>query len=144
MNDLYLLARIAGSDVAIDTRQVESVVSAGETISVPAAPRQIAGLFALRSRVVTLIDCSWTVSGTTAPIEAGTNVVISSIGGHVYGFLAERVEDVVAIAPDRIGPPGGVAPGWADVVCGIATLDDRALLVISLEKFVHAPERIAA
>ena len=144
MNDLYLVARIAGTDVAIPTREVESVVSVGEIVPVPAAPRRIAGLFALRSRVVTLIDGNWTIRGARTDIKPGATAIVSQIGGHIYGFVADRVDDVLTIAPDRIMDAGGVADGWGEVATGVATLDDRALLIVSLERFVAAPARLAA
>ncbi len=144
MNDLYLVARIAGTDVAIPSREVESVVSVGEIVPVSAAPRRVAGLFALRSRVVTLIDGAWTVSGRRTEITPGTIAIVSIIGGHNYGFVAERVDDVLTIAPDHIRPPGSIATGWSDVATGVATLEERALLIVSLERFIAAPTRIAA
>ncbi len=144
MNNLYLVASIAGTDVAIPTREVESVVSVGEIIPVPGAPNRIAGLFALRSRVVTLINGAWTVSGERAAIQPGATAIVSAIGGHIYGFVVERVEDVLMIEPDRIMDAGGISQGWSDVATGVATMEDRALLIVSLERFVTAPSRLAA
>ncbi|WP_420605659.1 chemotaxis protein CheW [Novosphingopyxis sp.] len=144
MNNLYLVARIAGTDVAIPTREVESVVSVGEIVPVPAAAKRIAGLFALRSRVVTMIDGAWTVSGERTDIQPGAIAIVTAIGGHIYGFVAERVEDVLTIEPDRIMDAGGIALGWSDVATGVATMDERALLIVSLEHFINAPGRLAA
>lgn len=144
MNDLYLVARIAGTDVAIATHEVESVVSVGEIVPVPAAPKRIAGLFALRSRVVTLIDASWIAAGSRSDIKPGATAIVSLIGGHIYGFLADKVEDVLTIDPGLIRPAGGMSDGWSEVATGVATLEQRALLVVSLEKFVIAPARLAA
>lgn len=144
MKNLYLVARVAGTDIAIKTHEVESVVSVGEIIPVPAAPKRVAGLFALRSRVVTLIDAGWIATGQRNENGAGTTAIVSSIGGHIYGFLAEKVEDVLSIDPGLIIPPGGLSGGWSDVATGVATLEQRALLVVSLEKFIIAPARLAA
>ena len=144
MNNLYLVARIAGTDVAIPTREVESVVSVGEIVKVPAAPSRVAGLFALRSRVVTLIDGAWIVRGTRQPATPGATAIVSAIGGHIYGFVVDRVDDVLTIGPERIMASGGIAAGWSDVATGVATMEDRALLLVSLERFITAPSRQAA
>ena len=55
-NNLFLIAYIAGRTVAIDSAEVDSVVDIGRITPVPYAYRDVAGLAALRSRVVTVID----------------------------------------------------------------------------------------
>src|SRR3546814_7893487 len=56
MEKLYLVARIADTRVALRSRTIHSVVTVGQPVEVPGAPPHVAGLFALRSRVFTLID----------------------------------------------------------------------------------------
>ena len=57
MNELLLIVSIAGSRVALPAAAVESVVELESLIPVPRAPDHLAGLSALRSRVLTVIDC---------------------------------------------------------------------------------------
>ena len=57
MNELLLIVSIAGSRVALAAADVESVVEIDTLIPVPRAPIHLAGLSALRSRVLTVIDC---------------------------------------------------------------------------------------
>jgi purine-binding chemotaxis protein CheW len=57
MNELLLIVSIAGSRVALLAADVESVVEIDTLIPVPRAPGHLAGLSALRSRVLTVIDC---------------------------------------------------------------------------------------
>jgi hypothetical protein len=64
MDDLKLIARIAGQDVALSAEAIESVVEIDAITPVPLAAAHIAGLAALRSRVLTLID-------TYAALELG-------------------------------------------------------------------------
>ena len=56
MNELLLIVTIAGSRVALPAAAVESVVELDTLIPVPRAPVHVAGLSALRSRVLTVID----------------------------------------------------------------------------------------
>ncbi len=144
MKDLYLVAHVAGTQVAICTSEVESVVSIGEVVPIPAAPRRVAGMFALRSRVVTLIDAGWMVSGERLAAAEGGTAIVAEIGGHVYGFVAEAVEDVVTIAPEQIREAGGISAGWSGFAAGVATMEERTLLVVKLENFISAPRQLAA
>src|SRR3712207_9580094 len=66
MNELLLVARIGGERVALAASAVESVVELDTLIFVPRAAAHVAGLSALRSRVLTVIDCMRSLElGTT-------------------------------------------------------------------------------
>jgi len=62
---LYLIARIADEMIALPATEIGSVVEVDQIAAVPRVARHIAGLFALRSRVLTVID-------TRASLELGT------------------------------------------------------------------------
>ncbi|HKY82111.1 MAG TPA: chemotaxis protein CheW, partial [Sphingobium sp.] len=55
MNRLYLFAMLAGTRIAVETREVEAVVKLTDISPVPSAGAHVAGLSALRSRVLTII-----------------------------------------------------------------------------------------
>ena len=55
MNELLLIVTIAGQRVALPAAAVESVVELDTLIPVPRAACHVAGLSALRSRVLTVI-----------------------------------------------------------------------------------------
>ena len=57
MSELLLVVVIAGERVALPAAAVESVVELDTLIPVPRAAPHVAGLSALRSRVLTVIDC---------------------------------------------------------------------------------------
>ena len=71
MDKLYLIARIADTRVALRSRAIHSVVTVGTPVEVPAAPPHVAGLFALRSRVFTLIDPHVVVGLPSVAVAAG-------------------------------------------------------------------------
>jgi purine-binding chemotaxis protein CheW len=57
MNELLLIVTIAGERVALSRRRGRIVVELDTLIPVPRAAPHVAGLSALRSRVLTVIDC---------------------------------------------------------------------------------------
>ncbi|MBX9728656.1 MAG: chemotaxis protein CheW [Sphingopyxis sp.] len=129
MATLFLIARIAGRAVAIDSDLVESVVDIGEIIPVPKAGREVRGLAALRSRVVTVIDtCS--ALGLPQIDQPTARAVITMVDGHHYAVLVDTLEDV---APFTLQPfTLGIAleGGWARVACGFVERDGDAVLAI--------------
>ena len=66
MSSLLLVVTIGGQRVALPSDAVESVVELDTLIPVPRAAPHVAGLSALRSRVLTVIDCMRSLElGTT-------------------------------------------------------------------------------
>ncbi|MCC6478136.1 chemotaxis protein CheW [Sphingorhabdus sp.] len=136
MDRLFLLTQIAGTEVAICSNIVESVVSIGEVSPVPRCDPVIAGLFALRSRVLTLIDCQYRVTGVQAPIGKGALAAIASIGGHSFGLLVEKVYDVVTVSEDAMCPAVKLGEGWTDIVSSLLAIDGRLVMVIDPDRLV--------
>ena len=56
MESLYLIVRVAGDTVALRADGIGSVVEIDAISAVPRVPPHIRGLFALRSRILTVID----------------------------------------------------------------------------------------
>jgi purine-binding chemotaxis protein CheW len=145
MSKLYLLAEIAGVEVAICSDIIESVVNVGEVVAVPRCDPVIAGLFALRSRVLTLIDCQYRISRRRKSAVNGSLAAIATIGGHSFGLLVDKVFDVMTVADDAVHPAVKLAPEWTAVVRDLVAIGDRMVMIVDPEQLVAAePLREAA
>jgi purine-binding chemotaxis protein CheW len=144
MQQLFLIAEIAGTDIAIHSEYIESAVTVGDVIEVPRCNPVIAGLFALRSRVLTLIDCQYRVTGMKAGNAKGELAVIASLGGHNFGLLVDKVRDVVPVATDALKPAVKLDPKWAEIVSSLVEIDGKLLMVVDPERLVAVENRIAA
>lgn len=136
MKNLYLIAHLAGSRVAIESGLVESIVHVPDIVPVPNCDPTVAGIFALRSRVLTLIDTQLLVSATPQKAEKGALAVVTEIAGHQYGLLVDKVEDVVAIADDQMESKLKPPPAWEKYVRQIASSDDGLVMVLNPESLV--------
>ena len=144
MDALYLIVTIAGQRVALSAEPVESVVELEGIVPVPRVPGHIAGLAALRSRVLTIVDCVASLELAPVPPGAPRRAVIVLVEGHHYGLLVDEVLDVVAIAqPPR---PANLAlrGGWARVMRGIVSHEDRALPLLDPAALIEGPVTLAA
>lgn len=140
---LFLIAQIAGRTVGIESHQVESVIDIGTIIPVPRAERQVRGLAALRSRVVTVIDTRAALGLEAGPDEA-TRAVITIVDGHHYAVLVDALDDV---APFELAPlsPGLVLDkGWLTVGRGIIERDGEPILAIALAALIPRGLALAA
>jgi purine-binding chemotaxis protein CheW len=143
-HSLYLIATIDGARVAIESDLVESVVHVHEVIPVPQSNPSVAGLFALRSRVLTLIDSQYLVTGKSLPTQNGTLAIIAEISGHHFGLLVESVEDVVSISLEDIEKQVRPASKWASLSTGIVEVGGQVAMIIDPAALVTAPQQLAA
>jgi len=143
MERLYLMVRIAGELVAIDANEVGSVVEIDAVTPVPRVAAHIAGLFALRSRVLTVIDSR---AALGIPAEDGApmpEAVVITIDGHSYALLVEAVEDVASA--DALAPCVATLAGeWARVATGRLTTERGDILLIDPARLILGAEEQAA
>jgi purine-binding chemotaxis protein CheW len=144
MKELHLIAVIAGEKVAIPAEQIDSVVTVRESVPVPSAAPFISGLFALRSRVLTLIDCQFFVSGEPAELRPGQPAIVVNIGGCCYGLLVDAVIDVVHTAVRPVPLPGQLPAGWSDIGRALLEIDGATYLLIDPDYMVNPILRRAA
>jgi purine-binding chemotaxis protein CheW len=139
MEKLYLVARIADTRVALRSRAIHSVVTVGTPVRVPAAPPHVAGLFALRSRVFTLIDPHVVIGLAPVPVAAGQRVIVVDVADHGYALLADEIEDVCFIEAPETRIAGRLLPGWARVAEAMIEHDGASLLVVDPSHFITPP-----
>ena len=144
MEKLYLIARIADTRVALRSRSITSVVTDGAPVEVPGAPPHVAGLFALRSRVFTLIDPHVVVGLPSVPVAPGQRVVVVDVAEHGYALLADEIEDVCFIDAPETRIAGKLMPGWARVADAMIEHEGHSLLVVDPSHFITLPAQRAA
>jgi purine-binding chemotaxis protein CheW len=144
MEKLYLVARIADTRVALRSGAIHSVVTVGTPVEVPAAPPHVAGLFALRSRVFTLIDPHVVVGLPPVTAVRGQRVIVVDVADHGYALLADEIEDVCFIDAPETRVAGKLLPGWARVADAMIEHDGASLLVVDPAHFITLPVASAA
>lgn len=133
--ELFLIARIAGRSVAIDSSQVESVVDIGMITPVPRAAGEVCGLAALRSRVVMVIDTCAALNLPPSDPQP-SRAVITLVDGHHYAILVDALEDVALF--ERSPLPGSFVldGGWRRAGCGVVDRDGDPILAVDLRALI--------
>ncbi|MBX9815697.1 MAG: chemotaxis protein CheW [Proteobacteria bacterium SG_bin5] len=132
---LFLIARIAGRAVAIDSDQVESVVDVPEITPVPGTGAVVHGLAALRSRVVTVIDTCIALDLLPSP-RAPKRAVITHVDGHHYALPVDQLEDVALFDPLPLAEGVAIEGGWARAAAGLVVREGDPMLVIDLRALI--------
>lgn len=146
MNELLLIATIAGERVALPAAAVESVIELDALIPVPRAPDHIAGLSALRSRVLTVIDCQRALGlGETAFDDGAIHeAAVVEMDGHHYALSVDAVEDVIDALSEPKQVRAAMGEGWERVSAGMVETEEGPLLLVSIDALVAGQQEMAA
>lgn len=140
MNALLLIVTIAGQRVAFPAESVESVVELDTLIPVPRAAPHIAGLSALRSRVLTVIDCMRSLElGVTDCADGIREAAVIELDGHHYALLVDSVDDVVDALSDPVAIRAAMGRGWERVSHGLVETAEGPLLLIDVAALIIGP-----
>ncbi|MEA3389780.1 chemotaxis protein CheW [Sphingobium sp. CCH11-B1] len=137
MNNLYLLATLAGTRIAVEGWEVEAVVRLTDISPVPGMGAHVAGLSALRSRVLTIIDVAALITGTSTPESQRGLAVIANISGHSYGLMVDSVSDICPVAEGELPLRGQLERAWAPYARAIVEHDGHPWLLVSLAAFIE-------
>ena len=145
MNELLLIVTIADERVALPAAAVESVVELETLTPVPRAPSHVAGLSALRSRVLTVIDCTRSLElGDTDCSDGIREAAVIELDGHHYALIVDLVEDVVEALSEPAPVRAAMAQGWDRVAQGMVETEAGPLLLIDVTALIAGPEMRAA
>ena len=145
MSELLLIVTIGGQRVALHADAVESVVELDTLIPVPRAAPHVAGLSALRSRVLTVIDCLRSLElGETNCANGVREAAVVEFDGHHYALLVDLVEDVVEAQSDPSPVRAAMGAGWERVSAGMVETESGPLLVVDIAGLIAGVEAKAA
>jgi purine-binding chemotaxis protein CheW len=146
MNQLLLIVTIAGSRVAFPAARVESVVELEALSPVPRAAAHVAGLSALRSRVLTVIDCQRSLELGATDLSGLREAAVVEIDGHHYALTVDAVEDVVEALSDPQPVRATMAAGWQRVGLGMIETEEGPRLLLDIAEIISGPagDRAAA
>ena len=143
MNDLMLLTRIANRPAVFRASDIASIIEIDAITPVPQAPDFVAGLTALRSRALTVIDSRMAL-GLAQPGPADPRSPVVEIGGHPYALLVDAVEDVVAVVGAPTPLAATLGPQWSRCAHGMIETAAGPAIVIDVSALISGPQRAAA
>ncbi|MEM7687390.1 MAG: chemotaxis protein CheW [Pseudomonadota bacterium] len=139
MNDLLVMAQIAGRRCALHASDVKSVIELGAITPVPRSPDFIAGITALRSQALTVIDCRIALGFREIAWATDHRAAVVKVGGHSYALVVDAIEDIATSrsAPENV--PGGFGPEWSRAATGMVETAIGPALLIDLAALIAGP-----
>ena len=144
MAELLLIASLAGRRIAFPASEIEAVVELEGLTPAPRAAGHVAGLSALRSRVLTVIDGLASLEFGRSERAGLIEAIVVPSGGHFYALLVDDVEDVIEASgpPAPVGAPLG--PGWERVALGMVETESGLFLLVDPHALIAGPAARAA
>ena len=144
MSDLLLLTRIGGRAAAFRAQDIRSIIELGAITPVPRAPHHVAGLAALRSRALTVLDARRALGITGEAAETDERAAVVEVAGHAYALQVDRVNDVVTALGEPAAAPATLGPEWTRVALGMIETTAGPAILIDVVGLVNGPNRAAA
>ena len=144
MNELYLMCSIAGQRVALPALRVQSVIEVSEITPIPGTPAFVAGLTALRSQALTVIDCARAIGVPGGEWTGERRAAVLSIEGHLYALMLDEAKDVGEARSEVMAVAGGFGAAWQRVAIGLIETDGDPALLIDVDALVAGPNEAAA
>lgn len=141
MNDLLLMTQIAGRRCGLKASDVKSVIELGAVTPVPQSPDYIAGITALRSQMLTVVDCRMALGLQSDDWPTDHRAAVVSVDGHSYALMVDAVEDIATgqSQPDMV--PGGFGPEWTRIATGMVETSIGPALLIDLPALISGSEK---
>ena len=141
----FVTFRRTGVFYGLDIAEVRQAVRLSSVESLAAVPDFVAGRSFVDRRYEIIVDLARVFSPGEA--TAGSHAVLVSREGREFGFLADRLGDVVEVGLDGFRPlPPFVGAGRPDWLRGLVTVERREILILDLRRILEAaaPDRISA
>ncbi|MEL7446762.1 MAG: chemotaxis protein CheW, partial [Pseudomonadota bacterium] len=142
MNELMVMAEIAGRRCALRAHDVQSVIELGELTPVPRTPDFIAGITALRSQALTVIDCRKALGIDPASFDTDSRAAVIKASGHPYALMVDKIEDITTAQSEPDQVVGGFGSEWSRVAAGMVETSIGPALLLNAEVLVAGPEPV--
>jgi purine-binding chemotaxis protein CheW len=139
--DNYILFTVAGTAYALPSQDVAHVEMVEQITRVPNAPDFVDGVVFSRGQVVPAINMRARFGFERAPIDLATRLLVVHSHGRSVGLLVDACREFMTVPQSAIHPPGDALSGLgAQYVDGVATLNDRLIVLLGLERLLGTTE----
>ncbi|MEO5804076.1 MAG: chemotaxis protein CheW [Verrucomicrobiota bacterium] len=131
--DTYILFEVASTTYGVKSREVLHVEMIDQVTPVPNAPAFVDGVVFSRGQVIPAANLRVRFGFPRAPHTLRTRLLVVQSSERAVGLVVDSAREFKAIPPQTIQPPDAAIAGLSGkFLSGIATLDDRLVLLLDL------------
>lgn len=145
----YLTFTLGTEDYGVDILRVQEIRGWHAVTRVPNAPAHLLGVLNLRGTIVPIIDLRMRFGLQRIEYTPVTVIIVLSVktgsGERVFGIVVDSVSDVLDVAAGDIKatPEFGAAVN-TDFICGLATVGERMVMLLDIDRLLSSSELAAA
>jgi purine-binding chemotaxis protein CheW len=137
----FLSFKLGAEEYCLDILNVQEIRGYDTVTSIANTPDFIKGVINLRGNIVPIVDMRIKFRLSEARYDATTIVIILNLNRKMIGIVVDSVSDVIALPLDAIreAPRFGSAIN-TEFISGMATVDDRMLIVVDIHKLMSSED----
>ena len=145
LRDHYILFIVAGTTYALPSRQVAHVDMVEQITRVPNAAPYVDGVVFSRGQIVPAVNMRARFGFERVAADLRTRFLVATVGDRSVGLLVDACREFLTIDASTIHPPGdAIAGGTTPYIAGIATIGDRMIVILDLDRLLSSTEPILA
>jgi purine-binding chemotaxis protein CheW len=137
----YILFTVAGTTYALTSGEVLHMEMIDDITRVPNAPSFIDGVVFSRGQVVPVVNLRARFGFERAAFDLRSRLIVVQSESRLIGLVVDAAREFVAIPPELVQPPSDALAGMSGrYVEGIASIGDRLVLILSLDRILNFAE----
>ena len=143
----YLTFTLDEEDFAVDVINVREVLDFTNVTKVPRTPDFMKGVINLRGSVVPVVDMRLKFGLEEAEVTVDTCIIVMEVDmegeATVIGALADSVQEVFELDPNRIEPPPRIGTRLeTEFISGMGKYNDDFIIILDINEVFSANELI--
>jgi purine-binding chemotaxis protein CheW len=141
----FITFQIGEQILGIDIMAVREIRAWSPTTALPHVANHVRGVVNLRGTVLPVMDLRARLGwGETDP-SARHVIMVVRVNEQLQGLIVDAVNDIVTIDEDNLQAPPDVSGNrLGEIIRGLASIDDRMVMILALEALAIEPENIVA
>ena len=138
MNRQLITFQLSDQVLGIDIMAIREIRAWSPATPLPNVPEYVRGVVNLRGVVLPVLDLRHRLNWGTTDTTARHVIIVVQIGEQLQGIIVDAVNDIVTVSEDGLQP----LPNMGDTIAarfleGLVNIDERLILVLSLERLVE-------
>ncbi|MEM6333454.1 MAG: chemotaxis protein CheW [Planctomycetota bacterium] len=133
---LQLVSFVIGDEeFAVSILAVQEINRMLQITRVPQSPPFVEGVINLRGKIIPVINLRGRFGMDRLENNDDARIIVVEVNDRVIGFTVDSVNEVLRISPDIVDPaPQMSSSVESEYIQGVGKLEDRLLILLSLEK----------
>ncbi len=143
--DNYIVFSVAGTSYALRSADVQHVEMVEQVTRVPNAAPFVDGVVFSRGQVVPAVNLRSRFGFERVPHDLRTRLIVVQATGRQVGLIVDESREFLRLPASSIQPPQESVTGLSSrYIQGIASLQERLILVLQLDQLMNFAEPLTA